>query len=196
MAKEKRKDEIIYSAIKVFCEKGYNGATVDDIVKKAGCSHGLFYHYFKNKKTIFEEVSQMHGKHVTDYLDKAISEEGNYLFKLKKMTEYAFENIKNDEIFAYRFYFFVTKIFLKAESGELPPKNKIPPHVKMENFFNDGIKNGDFTDKYPASECSKIYYSIINGANLGFMFCPKEFKHNFKFPAVEFIIDIFKKEKN
>ena len=36
------------------CEKGYDNATVDDIVKKAKCSHGLFYHYFKNKKEIFK----------------------------------------------------------------------------------------------------------------------------------------------
>ena len=114
--------------------------------------------------------------------------------KLKKKTEYTFENIKRDEIFAYKYYFFVSTIFIKAESGELPPKNKVPPHVKMFSFFEDGIKNGDFKDKYPPSECAKLYNSIIQGTTLSFILCPKEFKHNFKFPSIEYILDIFKKE--
>ena len=46
--KAERKDQIVLAGLKVFCEKGYDGAKVDDIVKKAGCSHGLFYHYFRN----------------------------------------------------------------------------------------------------------------------------------------------------
>ncbi len=40
--KARRKEQIVLAGLKVFCEKGYEGAKVDDIVKKAGCSHGLF----------------------------------------------------------------------------------------------------------------------------------------------------------
>ena len=54
--KAERKDQIVLAGLKVFCEKGYDGAKVDDIVKKAGCSHGLFYHYFRNKQEIFDEL--------------------------------------------------------------------------------------------------------------------------------------------
>ena len=48
-----RKNDILKSALKVFCEKGYSGAKIDDITKKAKCSHGLFYHYFPTKKNLF-----------------------------------------------------------------------------------------------------------------------------------------------
>ena len=34
--KAERKDQIVLAGLKVFCEKGYDGAKVDDIVKKAG----------------------------------------------------------------------------------------------------------------------------------------------------------------
>ena len=60
--KERRKEEIIESALKVFCEKGYAGATINDIVKKAKCSHGLFYHYFDSKKEIFIRSSRINDK--------------------------------------------------------------------------------------------------------------------------------------
>ena len=193
-AKEQRKEKIVLSALKVFCEKGYGGATINDIVKKAKCSHGLFYHYFKNKKEIFTAVTEIRGKHMMTFLDEVIKESGNYVDKLYKLTEYTFQNIKNDEIFAYRYYFFVSTVFNKAESNSPPPKCKTPPHIRMFNFFEQGIKNGDFSDKYPAEECAKLYNSIIQGATLSFILCPKDFKHNFKFPMIDYIIDIFKKE--
>ena len=194
--KDERKRKILECALKVFCEKGYDGTTINDIVKKAKCSHGLFYHYFDSKKSIFDSITEVRGKNLFDFLDEVISEESNYLTKLKKMTEYTFNNMKKDDIFAYRYYFFVSTVFHKAESGVLPPKDKIPPHVRLTNFFEEGIKAGDFSNKYPASECAKLYNCITKGATLNFILCPKEFKSSFKFPMTEYIIDIFKKENN
>ena len=104
--------------------------------------------------------------------------------------------MKKDEVFAYRYYFFVSTIFAKAESGELPPKKcdgKTPPHLRMNDFFNQGIERGEFRSDYGADECAKLYNSIIQGSTLSFILCPKEFKHSFKFPSVEYIVDIFKK---
>ena len=191
-----RKDEILYGALKVFCEKGYDGATVNDIVGKVKCSHGLFYHYFNNKKEIFDAVCELRGKNMMDFLDQVLSENTNYTEKLYRLTEYTFENMKKDAIFAYRYYFFVSNIFMKAESGATPPKRKTPPHLRMFAFFEEGIKNGDFKDKYSPNECAILYNSIIQGATLNFILCPKEFKHTFKFPLIEYIVEIFKKENN
>ncbi len=193
--KEERKQLIVQSALKVFCEKGYDGATINDIVKKAKCSHGLFYHYFDTKKDIFDAVMEKRGKNMMDFLDEVLKENSNYVEKLYKLTEYTFDNMKKDEIFAYRYYFFVSTVFAKAESGELPPKKncKAPPHIRMFSFFEEGIKRGEFSNKYPPEESAKLYNSIIQGATLNFILCPKEFKHNFKFPMIDYIVDIFKK---
>lgn len=194
--KENRHKEIVIAALKVFCEKGYSGSTINDIVKKAKCSHGLFYHYFDTKKDIFDAVMEYRGKNMMDFLDQVLLEDDDYLTKLRKLTEYTFENIKKDEVFAYRYYFFVSTVFAKAESGmPPPPPKKIPPHLRMHDFFKKGIDQGDFCDKYPPEECAKLYNSIIQGATLNFILCPKEFKSSFKFPMIEFITNIFKKEK-
>ena len=194
--KEKRREDILLGALKVFCEKGYSGATVNDIVNKAGCSHGLFYHYYKSKKDIFDDVCSFRGKHMIDYMEEQLKELNGYLVKLKNITEFTFNNIKNDEIFAYRYYFFVSTIFAKAVSGELPPKDKKPPYLRMYDFFKDGVMRGEFTDKYPPEECMRLYNSIVQGATLNFILCPKDFKPSFKFPMIDFILDIFKKDGN
>ena len=194
-----RKNDILKSALKVFCDKGYDGATINDIVKKARCSHGLFYHYYSNKKDLFNAVLEMRGKSIMDFLDAVYSEDSNYIDKLYKLTEYTFSNMKKDEIFAYRFYFFLSTIFSKVESGEIPKckdSDKVSPRLRMIAFFEEGMNRGEFKKDYPADECAKLYNCIIKGATLNFILCPKEFKSSFKFPTIEHIIDIFKKEVN
>ena len=52
LEKEKQ-DRIINAAIKEFAQKGYDNASTNEIVKEAGISKGLLFHYFKNKKQLF-----------------------------------------------------------------------------------------------------------------------------------------------
>lgn len=192
--KSTRKDDIVVCALKVFCEKGYHGATVNDIVKKAKCSHGLFYHYFKNKKEIFDAVAEIRGESMMDFLDKVLLDDGNYAQKLEKLTKYTFDNIKKDEAFAYKYYFFLSTVFIKVESGELPPKGKVPPHVRMFWFFKEALDKGDLRCDYGPENAATLYNCIMQGATLNFILCPKEFKKNYKFPDIDQIINIFKKE--
>ncbi|MEH7011123.1 TetR/AcrR family transcriptional regulator [Neobacillus niacini] len=48
-----KQDRIINAAIKEFAQKGYDNASTNEIVKEAGISKGLLFHYFKNKKQLF-----------------------------------------------------------------------------------------------------------------------------------------------
>ncbi|MFD6209493.1 TetR/AcrR family transcriptional regulator, partial [Peribacillus sp. NPDC060253] len=52
MDKEKQ-DRIINAAIKEFAQKGYDNASTNEIVKEAGISKGLLFHYFQNKKQLY-----------------------------------------------------------------------------------------------------------------------------------------------
>ncbi len=58
-ASEKRDDrrrKIIANAARLFAAKGYNGATVDDIVQATGIAKGTFYLYFESKEDLLVEV--------------------------------------------------------------------------------------------------------------------------------------------
>lgn len=50
---KEKQDRIINAAIKEFAQKGYDSASTNEIVKEAGISKGLLFHYFKNKKQLF-----------------------------------------------------------------------------------------------------------------------------------------------
>ena len=65
-----REQQLLAAARRVFREKGYDGATVAQIVEEAGVAQGTFYLYFPSKKDVFFALGQylfeMMAAHVTD----------------------------------------------------------------------------------------------------------------------------------
>lgn len=55
-ALDKRRNQILAAALKVFAEKGFAATKISNIASEAGLSHGLMYHYFKTKNDIFTEL--------------------------------------------------------------------------------------------------------------------------------------------
>lgn len=194
--KSKRMDEIVLAGLKVFCEKGYESATVDDIVKKANCSHGLFYHYFKSKKDIFDAVILNRRNDTEKNIEAIFNENISSVEMLKKLTTLFFENFANDENFAYHYLFNVMLLFSINSSGLNVPdgyklqERKLKP--SLEKLFNAGQKSGEFTDKYSVTDCCVLYHSLIQGATLNYTLLPPQKKHVLPLPNIDFIVDIFK----
>ncbi|MFC1877496.1 TetR/AcrR family transcriptional regulator [Thermodesulfobacteriota bacterium] len=55
--KEKRRQQILVAAKKLFSRKGFNKATMEDIAAEAELSPGTLYVYFKNKDELFASLS-------------------------------------------------------------------------------------------------------------------------------------------
>jgi len=52
------RDRILAAAVKIFAEKGYGGARIDQIAKEAGVNKALIYYYFEGKEAILNELFQ------------------------------------------------------------------------------------------------------------------------------------------
>lgn len=50
---EETRSRILESASKLFSNRGYNKASVDEICAEAGISKGAFYHHFESKQALF-----------------------------------------------------------------------------------------------------------------------------------------------
>ncbi len=55
--KGRKYDQVLHGARLVFLEKGYDGASVDDIAREAAVSKATLYSYFPNKETLFTHVA-------------------------------------------------------------------------------------------------------------------------------------------
>ncbi len=56
MERQARRQQVLQHAKRIFARKGYHRTNISDIVARARIARGTFYHYFENKKELFEEL--------------------------------------------------------------------------------------------------------------------------------------------
>lgn len=56
---EKRKQELLQIAYRMFLTRGYENTSVDAIIEQAGIAKGTYYYYFESKEEMLEEVIGM-----------------------------------------------------------------------------------------------------------------------------------------
>lgn len=54
---ERKRQDILASAEALFCQKGYDRTTIEDILFSLHCSKGSFYHHFDSKMQVLEELA-------------------------------------------------------------------------------------------------------------------------------------------
>jgi AcrR family transcriptional regulator len=59
LPKEERVQHIVEAAVAEFLEKGYDGASMEAIAKRAGISKGGLYHHFRNKDEVLVFANQV-----------------------------------------------------------------------------------------------------------------------------------------
>ncbi|MBN2983744.1 MULTISPECIES: TetR family transcriptional regulator [Cohnella] len=75
--KERRNLQILDAAKRVFAEKGYGAATLQDIIEETGMSRGWIYLYYKSKDEIFEilldHLDAEHERHLKELTESSAS---------------------------------------------------------------------------------------------------------------------------
>ncbi|MDD9922061.1 MAG: TetR/AcrR family transcriptional regulator [Boseongicola sp.] len=70
-------DQVVDGARKVFMRDGFEGASVDDIVRETGVSKATLYSYFPDKRLLFVEVARMECQSQSDAAIAQIEESEN-----------------------------------------------------------------------------------------------------------------------
>ena len=190
-----RRAQIIKSALTIFCLKGYDATTVDDIVKKAGCSHGLFYHYFTNKQEVFNAVLEQHHNRRARNVNSKIKDLRTCKEKLRVALLDLIEEYATNDDLPYYFYFFLTQAFNIKAKGLPVPDIKTTPRLKtVELFINiikEGRDRGEFSTKHTLEEDVVILFSIVVGTAVSYVVSPKEIYVKMPIPNIDYVLDIF-----
>ncbi|WP_051525775.1 TetR/AcrR family transcriptional regulator [Butyrivibrio proteoclasticus] len=80
--KKEKQDRMINAALKVFSQYGYYHASTDEIVKTAGISKGLLFHYFGSKIGVYAFLYDYATRFVTLELTGHVEKNENGYFEL------------------------------------------------------------------------------------------------------------------
>lgn len=87
--KKEKQDRMINAALKVFAMRGYRHASTDTIVREAGISKGLLFHYFRSKLGLYTFVYDYSVRFITLELRSTVSSKETEMFTLLKQVEQA-----------------------------------------------------------------------------------------------------------
>ena len=83
--KEEARSRILDAANRVFAEKGYHEATMEDIAKRLGVSKGAIYLYFSSKEDLFEAMCKSAPQAFKEILYSSF---GNEVNPIQSATEF------------------------------------------------------------------------------------------------------------
>lgn len=144
---EETRARIIESAIKLFSNRGFNAASVDDICAEAGMSKGAFYHHFESKQALF--LALLDGWLQT--IDNAIeaSKDKTAPETFMQMTE-AFPSIFATAGEGLPMFF---EFWLQASRDKKVWEASIAPYRRYHKYFTSlikkGIEEGSFVEVDP-----------------------------------------------
>jgi AcrR family transcriptional regulator len=141
--KEEAKTRILTAANKVFGEKGYRQATMDDVAKKLGVSKGALYLYFASKEELFEAICRTEPLAFKEILYSSFSENKNPLesaveFFDKMLKRYGSNSGLSFEIFSEASHNPSLRRVLKKTQDEYA--------ATLMNYLEEGRKRG-FIDR-------------------------------------------------
>lgn len=94
--KKEKQDRMINAALKVFAENGYGHASTDEIVREAGISKGLLFHYFVSKLGLYSFIYDYSVRYMMLELMSGVSKDETDFFTLINQIQFSqFQVMKN-----------------------------------------------------------------------------------------------------
>ncbi len=84
------RDNLLKTAITLFSARGYDGASVNDIVAHAGVSKRMVYHYFQSKELLYQETISYAYNELRNMEQDAINEAHTLEEAVKKLVRVYF----------------------------------------------------------------------------------------------------------
>lgn len=160
--KERRREEIIHAARKVFSAKGFNAATMEEIASKAELSPGTLYLYFKNKEELHTSLSidilKYMGGEILKVVDQDLSAEEKIL-RFRDVFIDLYDYDANILINLFHLQSGETLHNLSDEVMEQLKKYSSLAHGAIISVVKQGIEAGVFIEEHPAALADVIWGS-------------------------------------
>jgi len=164
--KERRRQQITVAAKKVFSDKGFNRATMDDIANEAELSPGTLYLYFKNKEELYASLSVRILQYLQIRVDQIVAEDKMMPEqKLDALVEAMFDVYKFDPLVIINMFHLQSSETLKNLSPEVLNEITVLSRKAisgMSKIFKEGTKKGSFIECHPVA-LSDTFWAFFSG---------------------------------
>jgi AcrR family transcriptional regulator len=161
--KEKRRNDIIKAAEKLFFSKGYENVTMNDVAKEAELARGTLYLYFKNKDDIYIAIAINGSKILNKMFNECCQGEKTGIEKVKSLI-LAFCEFSKKYPGYYAAYYY-SRMFCFEDFLELEELKKIRTANtrRVIDSLYEGIKDGTVRQDVDPLKATLILTSSMTG---------------------------------
>lgn len=177
---QQRKKQILEAARKIFMQKGFYNASIDDVAAEVGVVRGTVLHYYKSKKELMEAVLESTGEDLIPIITQITKEHSmpakERILLLIEACSRQFINVK-PQLIQYGM----------GQEGEefryLMDQMRIKAFYKvcelLEEILEDGCREGTFQIEDTRARACVVTFAVfgITGARLDADRIVKEMEH-------------------
>jgi AcrR family transcriptional regulator len=166
--KERRRQQIIVAAKRVFSEKGFNKATMEDIAHEAELSPGTLYLYFKNKEELYASLSLRILQYLHIRVEHVNKEDLAPEQKMDALVEAMYDVYAFDPLILINMFHLQSSETLKNLSPKLMSEIEELSRKSIgaiARIFEQGIESGIFIDRHPVA-MADIFWALFSGVIL------------------------------
>jgi AcrR family transcriptional regulator len=147
---QQRKNEILDTAQRLFYSQGYENTSVANVIEAIGIAKGTFYHYFKSKAELLDQIIERLAQMIDQIIDRVLEEpEENAIVELNNIYaaigEYKAEN-KDVMLLMTQALYSDENIVLRSKLTKIRIKTVAP---KIARVISRGISEGLFHTENP-----------------------------------------------
>jgi AcrR family transcriptional regulator len=165
--KEQRKIQILEAAERVFMRKGYEPATIKDIVEEADMSRGWIYLYYKTKEEIFEDLMEKIDQDQAKQIQSNMERAGTIWETIQAELDQKKKELADSEnnILATYYEYFISGWRDERRRNSLVRRfdNGISGFAQL---LQAGVDSGEFQPDLPVELIAKIVASTLDGITM------------------------------
>ena len=163
--KEKRRQDILNSAMEIFGEKGFHKGTIEDIAHNANIGKGTVYEYFDSKQEIFEQMILETLRGYTGEAKLVVDKENTTKGKLRALLTFNIEFVEKKSAIIEKAFFGFENISKDFIPSIMKLHDKI--FIFIQDLVEEGIRKGEINNSYDPKVITNILVNISYGLNNG-----------------------------
>lgn len=194
------RQKVLDAALKVFSEKGYQAARLEDIAEEAGVTRGAIYWHFGSKEqpsslgakaNLYNTLVGTTMQGIQSVVERAVAVGGSFLDVQRRVMVYIIRMLEDDARYRAVMELTILKTGYAPELAEgIRKKNEIARQVEQEvaAVFRRGIAAGAIRADLDPVICARAMQAYINGVCLNWILDPTAFSLRDCAPA---LVDVF-----
>ena len=159
------RERIVGAALQVFGEKGFHGATIQDVVRRSGLSVGAIYTYFKGKEDLFLATCDLASGRGLGELAARIATGGSIAERLAIAVGFYFDGAEESLAGPGNAEFLVQAWAQADEPAAREMLRRRREQLVMAGTFllEEGIARGDLPRWMDAGAVARAYIALLDG---------------------------------